>query len=172
MNVEHGKKSDKLRDLKEKLEKQKKLASEYLNDLQRLQAEFENYKKRVCREKEDFIKYANEQLILKILDVIDNFERAIKFSEDKHKTRDLVGGMKLIQKQLQDILSDVGVEPIEAIGKCFDPHKHEALMQVNSNDHPEDTVIEEVQKGYSLGDKVIRPSRVKTSKKKEVIQNG
>jgi len=124
---------------------------EYLESLQRVQAEFENFQKRVSRDQENFVKFAKEDLILSLLDVLDNFDRAN--SEDE--------GVKLIHKQLHDILEKEGVVEIETKGQ-FDPNVHEAICKEVS-DKKEGEIIEVFSKGYALHDKVIRPSKVKIS---------
>ena len=127
-----------------------KKAKEYLDTLQRLQAEFENYQKRVSKEQINFMKYAKEELILKLLDVVDNFERANVRDE----------GVKLIEKQFKNILKQEGVSEVEA--KTFDPNFHEAIL-TEECDKKEGVVLEVLQKGYKLHDKVIRPTKVKVA---------
>lgn len=131
--------------------------------LQRLQAEFENYEKRIDKEKEDFVKYAKHEMIAKILPILDSFELALKNCKiDK----DALKGFELIFSQLYSTLEAEGLRPIEAFGKKFDPYKHEVLMQEIS-DKEEGLVLEELQKGYMLNDKVLRHSKVKVAKKRE-----
>ena len=149
--------------LKKELREKSALAEEYLEHLQYLQADFENYKKNVLRERGEFAKYANEELIIKLLDVVDNLERAL--CSAKHSKKALVKGIKMILEQLQDILEKEGVVSIKAVGKKFDPYKHDAVMSITTKRHPENTVVEELQKGYSLKSKVIRPAMVKVAKR-------
>ncbi len=129
--------------------------------LQRTQAEFENYRKRVDRDKQAFCEASNKDLILKILPILDNFDLALKNIKEKNQ---FVEGMELIYSQLLSILENEGIRQIETVGKKFDPYLHEALMQERSEEE-ENTVIEEFQKGYYLKDKVIRHSKVKVSKR-------
>ena len=142
---------------------QKEKINELTDTLQRLQAEFENYKKRIDKEKEDFVKYAKHEVIAKILPILDSFELALKNCKiDK----DALKGFELIFSQLYSTLEAEGLRPIEAFGKKFDPYKHEVLMQEVS-DKEEDLVLEELQKGYMLNEKVLRHTKVKVAKKGE-----
>ncbi len=139
-------------------EKDKKIA-ELTDTLQRLQAEFENYKKYVEKSKAEFVKYAQAELIDKLLPVLDSFELALKNTKDKEK---LLKGVELIYTQLYSLLEKQGLKKIESKGK-FNPHLHEVLLKEES-DEEEDTILEELQKGYMLDDKVLRHSKVKVSK--------
>ncbi len=143
-----------------------KLAEERFDRLLRLQAEFENYRKRVNRERGEFIQYALEDFICDLLPVVDNFERAIASAHQHDNSPALLQGVEMIYKQVQDVLAKRGLEKIEALGKKFDPREHEAAMQVESKEHADNTVIEESLAGYKLKDKVIRPAMVKVSTKK------
>lgn len=143
------------------------LAEEYFNRLIRLQADFENFRRRTRQEKEDLWKYAAEQLVMALLPVLDNFERAIK-SEVK-SVEDFKAGVEMIYRQLQDVLGAEGLSPIPAVGEQFDPSRHEAVMQEETAKHPENTVLAELRQGYYLKDKVIRPALVKVAKKLETL---
>ncbi len=145
--------------LKKEEKETDKIEENYLEQLQRLQAEFENYRNRVDKEKSDTAKYAKEELILKLLEVIDNLERATDAIEKGGSTEDLKKGIDMIFSQLHKVLEDEGIKAIEAVDKPFDPHEHEALGKENS-DKEDNVVVKEVQKGYILKDKVIRPSKV------------
>ena len=130
----------------------------------RLAAELDNYKKRVAKERESLIKYAAQDIIQQLLPILDNFGRAIE-SADKSKDCDsLLEGVRMISKQMYDVLERKGVSKIDAVGKTFDPTIHEAVMHMPSEEHPENIVIEELQKGYMLHDRLIRPSAVAVSK--------
>ncbi len=129
----------------------------------RSQADFENYKRRMQREKEDLAVYANQKLLLNLLPVLDNLERALS-SQPAAGDEKLRQGVELTARSFRDLLTKEGVTPIEAVGKPFDPNEHEAVMTEESSEHEENTVIFEFQKGYRLGDRVIRPSMVKVSK--------
>jgi molecular chaperone GrpE len=133
---------------------------ELTNTLQRLQAEFENYKKRCNKANENFVKLANEELIKELLPAIDNFELALKTHKQKD---DFYMGMQLIYSQLITSLESQGVKPIQALGTRFDPYYHEALL-AEASDQANNTVLDELQKGYLLHDKVIRHSKVKIAK--------
>lgn len=131
--------------------------------LQRLQAEFENYKKRIEKEKEGFMKLASAGIIKQILPVVDNFEVALKNSSGN---AEFAKGIEMIYAELFSVLENAGLKKIDAEGKMFDPYLHEALMQ-QEVDGEEGIVIEEFQKGYMLDGNVIRHSKVKISKKKK-----
>ncbi len=130
--------------------------------LMRTAAEFDNYKKRTAREKDDFYKMAVCETISPLLPVLDNLERAVTAAEATASEGGVLDGVKMIKKQFDDALSSIGVVPIEAVGVEFDPEKHNAVMTCES-DEPENTVIEEFQKGYIYKDKVVRHSMVKVS---------
>jgi molecular chaperone GrpE len=132
----------------------------------RIQADFENTRKRLEKEKQEFIKFANEGIIVELLNILDDLERTVNLAESKHEDLPaFLKGVEMILAHLYDMLKEHGVKPLEAEGKLFDPHYHEALMQVENKDLPEHTVIEEMQKGYLLNDRVIRTAKVKVSKK-------
>ncbi len=130
--------------------------------LMRTAAEFDNYKKRTAREKEDFYKMAVCETIAPLLPVVDNLERAVSAAENSGDDGSVLEGIKMIKKQFDDALSSIGVEPIAAVGNEFDPERHNAVMTEDS-DEAENTVIEEFQRGYIYKDKVIRHSMVKVS---------
>jgi molecular chaperone GrpE len=145
------------------LESAKTQVAEYYARLQRLQAEFDNYRKRTIKEKEDISKYASERLVGAILPVLDNFERAIDSAQTSHDVAAYAQGVEMIFRQLHDVLAKEGLAAIEAVGQAFDPNIHEAILSVESEEYSENTVVEEVQKGYYLKDRVLRPSMVKVS---------
>lgn len=149
--------------LEAELEKVKEQANDYYAHLQRLQAEFDNYRKRTQKEKEDLAKYATERVVKAMLPILDNFERAMAASETKQDFNNFAQGVRMILRQMQDVLTKEGLTPIEAVGQPFDPNLHDAVLRVESDEHPENTVVEEMQKGYYLKDKVLRPSMVKVS---------
>lgn len=138
-----------------KLEEAERLADERLDRLRRGTAELDNVMKRAAREKEDFVKRASEKLVCKLLPVLDSMDQASKHDE----------GMRVLHQQLFGILTGEGLTPIESLGKKFDPYRHEALFRVEREDLEEDTVAEEIQKGYLLGDSVIRFSKVAVAKR-------
>ncbi len=151
--------------LREDAEKVKELSDKVL----RLQADFENTRKRIEREKQDFVKFANEGIILELLNVLDDLERSVSLAEThKEDLTAFLKGVEMILAHLYEMLKEYGLKPIEAEGKIFDPHYHEALLQVENKELPEHTVVEELQKGYLLNERVIRTAKVKVSKKQEV----
>ncbi|MFH1826116.1 MAG: nucleotide exchange factor GrpE [bacterium] len=142
----------------------KKEKIDYKDKYLRALADLDNYKKISAREKQQFAQFANENLILELLPVMDNFGRAMQAAEKSNAEEDMMKGLALIKKQLEDVLKKHGAEEIEALGKAFDPNFHEAILQ-QEHDGPEGQVIEEAQKGYKLKGKVIRPAMVIVSKK-------
>ena len=145
--------------IQKELEQKNKTIEELTDTLKRLQAEFENYRKRIEKEKAEFAKYTNAGIISGILPIIDSFELALKHSGEKEK---FVDGIKMIYAQLYSMLEAEGLRPIKATGEKFDPYRHEVLLKEES-DKPEGTILEEFQKGYMLNDKVLRFSKVKIS---------
>jgi molecular chaperone GrpE len=139
-------------------------AEEHLNDLKRLAAEFENYKKRTAREHAALSARATERLVQELLPIVDDLERALEAAE-QHEEAKLEEGVRLVHRQLASALEREGLAEIEADGK-FDPHVHEALLSQPS-DAEEGSVIEVLQKGYRLGDRVVRPARVIVAATKE-----
>ncbi|MFQ6071595.1 MAG: nucleotide exchange factor GrpE [Methanosarcinales archaeon] len=155
--------SEEIESLKKELEETKKLKDNYYDRLLRLQAEFENYKKRSAKEHREFMEYANENLVINLLDVVDSFESALK-SNNEVLEKD---GVERIYRQFYNILEKEGLSYIDAIGKEFNHYEHEAVSIVETNEHPEHTIIEELQKGYKFKSKVIRPSMVKVAKREK-----
>jgi molecular chaperone GrpE len=138
---------------------------EALNDrLLRLHAEFENYKKRMARERSEFVKFANEALILEFLPVLDSLERALATARSAAEAQAVAEGLEIILRLFQTTLEKVGVKVIEALEREFDPNLHQAAAQVESPDGRDNIVIEEVRKGYLLEGRLLRPSMVKVSK--------
>ena len=144
-------------ELKQALAEEKEKAENYLANWQRAQADFINYKRRSEQEKEEINKFANSVLMLSLLPVLDDLERAFTSIPSKLAEVSWVDGLKLIERKLRASLEAQGLSPIKALGEPFDPHLHEAIREDKGK---EGTVIEEVQKGYKLHDRVIRPSRV------------
>jgi molecular chaperone GrpE len=129
----------------------------------RSRADFENYKKRSAREKEEAIKYANASLLEKLVPIIDNFELGLAAAESEGKQSPVYAGMSLVLKQLNDFMATHGVAPIEAVGNAFDPNLHEAILHQSSEEFPEGTVIRQTRRGYRLKDRLLRPSSVVVS---------
>ncbi len=132
----------------------------------RLYAEFENYKKRAARDQEEFSKYANERLLKELLPVVDNLERAIFHIKDAEEPIKILEGLELILKQCLEVMGKFGVTAFESHLQPFDPTKHQAIGQMETEELEEETVIEEIQKGYRLNDRILRPALVMVSKKK------
>ncbi len=137
-------------------EKYDELNNQYL----RLAADFDNYRKRQAQERESLYKLGIENTMKKMIEVLDNFERGEKALENVEDCEKCKESFNLVHKQVWDSLSKLGLEIIEAEGKTFDPNFHEAVMQTPTGEHPEHTIIAELQKGYKMGDKVLRPSLV------------
>jgi molecular chaperone GrpE len=133
----------------------------------RLNAEFENQRKRLQKEKEEFVKYANEKLIIEFIDIMESLERGLENAKGSNNKDKLIHGMELIYKQLKNVLEKNGLAPIKALGEKFDPYKHEAMMQTPSDNDEEGTILEEFARGYMLNNKVIRYSKVRVSKNKD-----
>ena len=150
--------------LENKLEEKTELADEYLSRLKYLQADFENYKKMVARDRKTFDMSASEGLIKNLLPIIDAFEIAILSTKKNYNKASFVKGIELIYTDLLSVLGKEGLKQITAVGKKLDPYYSEVTMTIIDNDFPEDTVVEEHEKGYILGSKVIRTSKVTVSK--------
>ncbi len=157
---EHEEKLTELDAIKKQLEEER---DRYL----RLGAEFDNFRKRTLREKEEFTKYANEKLILELIDILENLERGIENAKNSDTNGKLIDGLELIYKQFKNVLEKNGLTPIRALGEKFDPYKHEAMMQTLTDEYEDGTILEEFARGYMLNNKVIRYSKVRVSKKKE-----
>ncbi|MCK4416709.1 MAG: nucleotide exchange factor GrpE [Candidatus Latescibacteria bacterium] len=150
--------------LREELQKAETALSLKQEQVLRVAAEFDNYKKRVTRDFADLIKTANENLIKQLLPVLDNLERALNHSKTDSNSNSLHEGVEMIFGQLLEILGKEGMKPLEAVGKSFDPHLHEAVMQIEDDNHPSGTVVNEIEKGYLLNDKVLRHTKVAVNK--------
>lgn len=144
----------------EQLEKEKE---ELHNRLLRVYADYDNFRRRTREEKERDAKYRAQSLVEDILPVLDNFERALTVQTTNEESKSILQGMEMVYRQLLEALKKEGVSVIEAVGKPFDPNYHEAVMQVNEEGYESNIVVEELQKGYMLKDRVIRPSMVKVN---------
>lgn len=129
----------------------------------RVQADFDNFRRRTRQEKEDFAKYAASKLLEQLVPVVDNFERALASSKETKDLDSLLKGLDMIFRQFDQVLEQEGLKRMEAVGQPFNPEFHQAIQQVESEDHEEGIVVEEVQKGYLYKDKVLRPAMVKVS---------
>src|SRR5580765_4254917 len=143
--------------LRQQLETKETEAKNYYERLLRQAAELENYKKRSGRERDDAIRYANESLLKDLLPVVDNLERAVAHAAGGGNGKPLVEGVEMVLKGLLDVLAKHGVTQISAVGQPFDPSKHEAMAQVESDSHEPNCVVEELHKGYALRDRLLRP---------------
>lgn len=149
--------------IKEKNSELERKVEEAENRYLRLQADFDNFRRRTRLDSEASEKYRAQKLIVDILPAIDNFERALKVETENEETNSLLQGMQMVYRSLLDALTKEGVESIETVGKEFDPHLHQAVMQGEDENFGSNIVIEEFQKGYVLKDRVIRPSMVKVN---------
>lgn len=129
----------------------------------RTQADFENYKKRAAREKDEAIKYANSSLLERLIAIVDNFELGLSAARGEGESSAIFSGMNMVLKQLTDFLADNGLQPIEATGEKFDPNLHEAISHEPSDEVPEGVVIRQTRRGYRMRDRLLRPSSVVVS---------
>ena len=159
---------DPLKEMEERVEFFKKEAAEKHDQLLRVAAEFENYKKRTAREMDDFRKFANERFVKAMLPVVDSLDLAIKSSNNDQQTNSsVVEGVTLTLNEIYKVFEQFGVKPFESLGKTFDPVFHQAMMQEETDLYPGNTVSRELQKGYMIHDRLLRPAMVVVSKKKE-----
>jgi molecular chaperone GrpE len=156
------KKDEEIQEKDQEIQNKDEKIEDYYHQLQRMQADFENYKKRSEKDIKEYIKYANENLILKIIEVYEDLERALKAD----KSHDLKEGVEMIYKKLNDLLEGEGLREICAEGEKFDPFQHEALLVEDHDDYDSGIIIEELGKGYTLDSKVIKYSKVKVCKKR------
>jgi molecular chaperone GrpE len=164
MGEDRKEKEKEIDELKKKLEEKEKEIKEHHERLLRLAADFENYKKRAAKEKEEWTKFANEDLIRAILPFIDNLERAVNHAQKVSDTGVLIEGVRLTLQQLLQALNKFGLSTFESVGKPFDPTVHEAMLVVETDQHEPNQVVEEFQKGYLLKDRLLRPATVSVSK--------
>jgi molecular chaperone GrpE len=146
------------------IERLQKEASAMRDLAQRKQAEFENYRKRMERERSDLSRYAGAEVVREILPVVDNLERALRAAPGSSDDQ-IRDGVAIILRQLQDILSRIGLSEIESLGKPFDPHVHEAVSQTETEEHPEGTVLDVFQRGYQFKDRLLRPAMVSVARR-------
>ena len=141
-------------------DKLKKDFDELNNQYLRLAADFDNYRKRQAQEREALLKYGAQECMKKVLEVVDNFDRAVNMVEKMDNVEKMKETFFILNKQLTESLTKLGLEQIKTVGEKFDPNLHEAVMQTPTDEYPEETIINELQKGYKLGDKVLRPAMV------------
>ena len=161
--TEEESKESQLQALQAELEQAQAQATEYLDGWQRARAEFANYKRRVETEREELRRASNEALLLKLLPVVDDFERAFQTLPEDLADVPWMNGIKMIFRKLQALLESENVTPIQAEGQPFDPLLHEAVIQEETDEYPDEHVMEEMQRGYRLGERVLRPSMVKVA---------
>ena len=154
----------KIETLTKELEACKESVADWEDKFLRLAADHDNYKKRSAREFNDLMQHANEALIGQLIPIVDNFERALTTATSCDDFTSFHQGVEMIYRQIRKLLEQQGVREIEALNEPFDPHVHEALMVIEKEDTPPELVVEEIEKGYMLNDKVLRPSKVAVSK--------
>ena len=154
-------------DMQQEIEALKKERDGLYDRLLRKQAEFDNYKKRIDREKSDFMQFASADLMKELLNALDSFELALKNAASQPAAQNMLRGFELIYKQLQDTLTRFGLKPIEAKGKTFDPNFHQAVSTQPTDEVEENTVIDEMRKGYLLNGRLLRPAMVSVAAKKD-----
>lgn len=159
--------NDSLEDLEQKLAAAESEAKESYDRLLRASAELENYKKRKQKEIADFRKFANESLLKELLNIADNLERAIDMPKNEGGETQIAEGVDLTLKELIKVFQKFGVQPIVSLGEPFDPAFHQAMMQQEVKDQPDNIVIQEMQKGYVIHDRLLRPAMVVVSKAKK-----
>jgi len=153
-----------IEELKNKLEEKEKEAKENFDRFLRMAADLENYKRRAAKEKEEYVKFGNEDLVKAILPFIDNWERAGNHAEKVEDTGVMIEVCRLTIQQTRQALNKFGLSPFEPVGKPFDPSMHEAMLVIESAQHAPNQVLEEYQKGYLLNNRLLRPATVSVSK--------
>ena len=153
--------------IREALEKKEAECRELQDKYVRALAEMDNFRKRMNREMNDSVKFANEKILGDLLAVVDNMERAITHSKDKKDFASLIDGLELTLKEFTGVFEKHGVQSVESVGHVFDPSKHHAVAVIESDTHGENVIVEEFRKGYLLNDRVLRPSLVSVAKKKD-----
>jgi molecular chaperone GrpE len=142
-------------------------AAELKDRLLRAQADWDNSRKRILREKEDAVRYAGEALLEKLLPVLDNFEMGMQAAKTATDPKSIAQGLEMVLAQFQQVLKEAGVETIDSVGQPFDPHRHEALGQHESDEHPEGHIVTQLRKGYKLKDRLLRAASVFVAKPSE-----
>jgi molecular chaperone GrpE len=140
-----------------------RLADENHNRYLRAQADFDNFRRRTLKEKEELTQYASLKLVGQLLPVMDNFQRALQTGGEGAESESFAKGVDMIYRQLSQVLEAEGLKPMESVGQPFDPELHQAIMQVESEEHEDGIIVEVIQPGYVMKDKVIRPAMVKVS---------
>ncbi len=151
-------------EMEAQLAEEKKKSEDYLDKYLRMTAEFQNFKRRAEKDKADYAQYANQRLLKRLLDVLDSFDAGFKTIPAQFKHEPWVEGMRAVERQLLQILEQEGVTPIDTQGKTFDPNFHEAMFYEPAEGASEGQILDELQRGYMLQDRVLRPTRVKVAK--------
>jgi len=154
---------EELSETKKITEEKDNLSKEYLKHLERLQADFDNYKKRQEKKQREFIEFANAELLNNLLNVVDNLERVLDSTQNNKNVKAIIEGVNNTLKEFHNILNKEGVKPMQSIGHRFDPYKHEALTKIETDKYSEDMITEEFRKGYYIKSKVLRPAMVKVA---------
>jgi len=154
-----------LEDVKQKVENYQERAEKYLNKAQRLQADYENYKKRVDRDSQNYKRFATEKIARKLISHYDDLKRAQKIINTREDDNSVKKGFQMIVKNFEKILEEEEIKPMECEGEKFNPYKHDAMLVREDSDTPENTVLEELEKGYYFKNEVLRPAKVVVSKK-------
>jgi molecular chaperone GrpE len=153
------------------LERQRREKEELFDRYQRLAADFENYKRRTRQERAELMQFAQESLLVQLLPILDNFHRAMEHAPED-SGNGWVDGVRMILKQMEDVLQGAGLSAISAEGEAFDPKLHEAVLREESSEHPDNTVLAEVRRGYRLHDKIVRPTLVKVASSTSQLKEG
>lgn len=152
-------------ELRKRSEELEALNKDYLEHLRRLQAEFENYKRRTAKEKAETIKFAAAEVAKRLLEVADNLQRGLNYAAGSAADKEILNGIRMVERQLLDLLSDYGVRPFDSLGKTFDPNRHDPVYTIERADVEENKVVEETEKGYTMHDKILRAAKVVVSRK-------
>ncbi len=154
-------------EMAEKAAQQAAQIAELKDRLLRTQAEWDNSRKRILKEKEDAVRYAAENFLERLLPVLDNFEAGMQAAQNATDAKSIAQGFEMVLAQFQQVLREAGVETVDAVGQPFDPHRHEALGHHESTEHPEGQVLTQMRKGYKLKDRLLRPASVFVAKAPE-----
>ncbi len=154
-----------MEELKKQTDTADKEVEQYLDHLKRLKAEFENYKKRMAKERQQLLCWAAEDLIKELLPILDDLERAISAANSSQDFSSLIQGIQMVYNYFKQLLKKKGLEEIFAEGEDFDPHIHEAILRIESGEYPDNIVVQEMRKGYKFKNRVLRPTMVKVNKR-------
>jgi molecular chaperone GrpE len=154
--------------LRQSFEQKKKLAESYYDQLLRLKAEFDNYRKRIEKEKEELVKFGKQELVVKLLDILDSFQLALDSTRnEKNEAKSIKEGVELIYKQFKEILEKEGLKKLEVLGEKFDPNFHFAVEYQESDEHEDNKILKEIRPGYLLYERVVRPAMVVVARSKK-----